>query len=380
MEYSTVYVGMDVHKDTFSVCCYTYEDDKCKFKRSFSSDYKNILQYIASMHKQYGEKVDFVTGYEAGCLGYSLYNQLTAHNVKCIIMAPTTMAKTANAGKHKTDRLDSEMIAKCLADRNYHAVHIPTEEDDQVKEYIRMRDDHKLALKKMKQQILAFCLRRGLQYSNPDSKKSKPRYWTQKHIQWLRDQASALNGEYKDVLEEYLGTFDYLTDKITRLDQKIEEISQRDTYRENVKRLSCFIGVKTITSMGVLSEVGDFSRFESAEKFASYLGLVPGESSSGGSKNMLSLTKAGNSHVRTLLIESAQSYTRGRIGAKSVDLLKRQEGAEPKYIAYADKANERLRRKYYRLLQNGKERNVAIAAVAHELSCFIWGMMTDHVA
>ena len=73
MEYSTVYVGMDVHKDTFSVCCYTYEDDKCKFKRSFSSDYKNILQYIASMHKQYGEKVDFVTGYEAGCLGYSLY-------------------------------------------------------------------------------------------------------------------------------------------------------------------------------------------------------------------------------------------------------------------------------------------------------------------
>ena len=158
MEYSTVYVGMDVHKDTFSVCCYTYEDDKCKFKRSFSSDYKNILQYIASMHKQYGEKVDFVTGYEAGCLGYSLYNQLTAHNVKCIIMAPTTMAKTANAGKHKTDRLDSEMIAKCLADRNYHAVHIPTEEDDQVKEYIRMRDDHKLALKKMKQQILAFCL------------------------------------------------------------------------------------------------------------------------------------------------------------------------------------------------------------------------------
>jgi transposase len=294
-------------------------------------------------------------------------------------MAPTTMAKTANAGKHKTDRLDSEMIAKCLADRNYHAVHIPTEEDDQVKEYIRMRDDHKLALKKIKQQILAFCLRRGLHYSDPDSK-SKPHNWTQKHLKWLRDQASALNGEYKDALEEYLGTFDYLTDKITRLDQKIEEISQKDTYREKVKHLSCFIGVKTVTAMGVLSEVGDFSRFKSAEQFASYLGLVPGENSSGGSRNMLSLTKAGNCHVRRLLIESAQSYARGRIGAKSKELLKRQEGVEPKYVAYADKANERLRRKFYRLTEDGKIRNVAVAAVAHELSCFIWGMMTDHVA
>ena len=95
---------------------------------------------------------------------------------------------------------------------------------------------------------------------------------------------------------------------------------------------------------------------------------------------MLSLTKAGNCHVRRLLIESAQSYARGRIGAKSKELLKRQEGVEPKYVAYADKANERLRRKFYRLTEDGKIRNVAVAAVAHELSCFIWGMMTDHVA
>ena len=379
MEYNTVYVGMDVHKDSYSVCCYTYEDDKCKYKRTFSSNYKSILKYLDSMREQYGDNVKFITGYEAGCLGYSLYNDLTAHGVECVIMAPTTMAKTANAGKHKTDRLDSEMIAKCLADRNYHPVHIPTEEDDQVKEYIRMRDDHKIALKKVKQQLLAFCLRRGLRYSDPDSQ-SKPRNWTQRHIKWLREQVSVLKGEYRDVLEEYLGTFDYLTDKIERLDQKIEELSQRDTYHEKAKRLECFLGVRTLTAMGVISEIGDFNRFESADKFSSCLGMVPGESSSGGSRNLLSITKAGNSHVRLLLIEAAQSYAKGRIGAKSDALKKRQEGVDPKYIAYADKANERLRRRYYSLIQKGKPRNVAVAAVARELACFIWGMMTDHVA
>lgn len=378
MKYSTVYIGMDVHKDSFSVVCYTYEDDKCKYHRTFKADYKQVLKYIESMRTQYGENVKFKTAYEAGCLGYSLYNELTAHGVDCVIMAPTTMAKTANAGKHKTDRLDSEMIAKCLADRNFHAVHIPTEEDDQVKEYIRMRDDHKASLKKIKQQILSFCLRRGLKYSDSDSHKHN---WTEEHLKWLRDQASMLNGDYRDVLEEYLGTYDFLSNKITRLDQKIEAISQRDTYRDNVKKLSCFIGVKTITAMGVLSEIGDFTRFESADKFAAYLGLVPGESSSGGSKDMLSLTKAGNSHVRTLLIEAAQSFAKGRVGAKSKELIRRQEGVEPKYVSYADKANERLRRKFYRLtLQCGKARNVAIGAVAHELACFVWGMMTDHVA
>ena len=63
------------------------------------------------MRKYYGDNVDFVCGYEAGCLGYSLYHQLQAHGVECVILAPSTMG-VMNTKGIKTDRKDAENIAK----------------------------------------------------------------------------------------------------------------------------------------------------------------------------------------------------------------------------------------------------------------------------
>ena len=80
-----------------------------------------------------------------------------------------------------------------------------------------------------------------------------------------------------------------------------------------------------------------------------------------------------------LLVVSAQSFARGKIAYKSRVLAARQEGNSPAVIQYADTANERLRRKFYRLtLKNGKKANAAKTAIARELACFIWGMMTEH--
>ena len=130
----------------------------------------------------------------------------------------------------------------------------------------------------------------------------------------------------------------------------------------------------------MIVEVGDFQRFASARKFAGYLGLVPGQHSSGDDRNGLGITKAGNTHVRRLLVESAQSYTRGKIGYKSRVLRSRQAGNSPQVINYADRANERLRRRYYKMvLKDGKKYNIAKTAIARELACFIWGMMTDNI-
>lgn len=114
--------------------------------------------------------------------------------------------------------------------------------------------------------------------------------------------------------------------------------------------------MKTATALAVLTEVGDFKRFASAPQFASYIGLTPGEDSSGDKSRRLGITKAGNRHVRMLLVEAAQSIARGRIGFKSKALKSRQEGNLPEVILYADKANERLRRRYYRMvLRNNKK-------------------------
>ena len=369
---SIVYVGMDVHKESYTVCCYSFDADEILYKQKIASDYKMILKYLEQVRKQFPEETEFVCGYEAGCLGYSLYHQLTDHAVKCIILAPTTMAIT-NKNRVKTDKRDAANIARCLAFHTYSEVHVPSEEDNSIKEYIRMRDDQKMALKKLKQQILALVLRQGKRFEGGKT------YWTIAHMKWLK--SLNLGGITQEALEEYLITYEYLTEKIERIDKRIEELASGEKYQEKVKKLGCLIGVKTHTALSMVVEVGDFKRFVKPEKFAAFLGLVPSEDSSGDSQKRYGISKAGNSHLRRLLVEAAQAYTRGAIGHKSVALKQRQQGNIPQVIAYADKANERLRRRFYKMtLSKGINRNVAATAIARELACFMWGLMTDNVA
>lgn len=373
MNDSTVCAGMDVHKETFSLCCYTNEKEKAEYPQKVDGHYSKVINYIDAMRFHYGDDALFLCGYEAGCLGFTLYHQLTDHGVKCVILAPSTMSQPKGKKKVKTDKRDAALIARCLAHHDYSPVHIPTEQDEQTREYIRMRDDHKLALKKVKQQILSFCLRHDYRYDQTVN------HWTKAHLKWLRDLKP--EGVYGEILMEYLFTYDQLTEKLERFDKRIEELANGESYREDVHKLTCFIGVKTVTALAIITEVGDFRRFASAQHFASYIGLVPGENSSGDSRIRLGITKPGNRHVRTLLVEAAQSYAHGAIGFKSKALKARQEGNNPNVIAYADKANERLRRRYYRMvLTRNKRTNVAKTAIARELACFMWGMITGNVA
>ena len=366
-------IGMDVHSTNYTLCAMEPvlgEDDRIFANVQVTPDYKNIVLFIENLKMKLGldNEYDIVCGYEAGCLGYSLYNQLTGAGVKCVILAPTTML-TPQGNRVKTDARDALMIAQCLSYGGYRAVYIPTEEDDSVKEYLRMRDDHKLALKKVKQQINAFTLRHGQHYAGTK--------WTQAHWKWLKK--LELSNMYRETLDEYMASYEEQTAKIERFDTRIEEIASQERYQGKVKKLTCFLGIKTHTALSLIVETGDFERFAKGNTYAAFLGLAPGENSSGEHINRTGITKAGNSHLRLLLIEAAGGICKGMIGHKSKDLRARQNGNTAEVIAYADKANTRLRSRYYRLIRHGKKRNVAVAAIARELACFVWGMMTDNI-
>ena len=371
---SLVAIGIDVHKDKFALVAVLLvlgAQDQILGEVEVGSDYKEILAFIESIKKKSlpGQTYSFVCGYEAGCLGYVLYHQLTAAGVRCVIMAPTTML--SEQGKRiKTDRRDARLIAKCLCCNGYHPVYIPTAEDEDVRDYLRMRDDHQGALKKLKQQINAFVLRHGCSYVGTK--------WTARHIGWLMDLQNKLDEMQAETLKEYMLSYAEQKDKIERFDEKIEEIARMDRYSKLVSKLVCFLGVKTHTALSLIVETGDFMRFAKGYIYAASLGLAPGEHSSGSSVNRLGITKAGNKHLRTLLIEAAGGICKGAVGHKSKALKARQAGQDSEVIAYADKANTRLRSKYYRMVRRGKKRNVAVAAVARELACFIWGMATGN--
>ena len=285
---SIIYVGMDVHTTNFTLSCYTVENDKSFATIQVEPDYKNILSYLKKIQEEYGKPCEFLCVYEAGCLGFTLYENLKSHNVPCVILAPTSMPVYKKT-EIKTDKRDAMKIARCLAYNTYSAVHVPTKEDLSVKEYIRMRDAHKTALKKVKQQILAFCTRNGHKFSDGKNK-------------WLRD--LKLDTLLREVLDEYIATFTQETDKIERFDKRIAELAEGDSYAQKVKMLSCFIGVRTHTALALITETGDFRRFKTAEQYAAFLGLVPGERSSSDNQKRLGITKAGNSHLRRLLTEA----------------------------------------------------------------------------
>ena len=366
-------IGMDVHSKNYTLCAMEPvigAEDRVFANIQVTADYKNILMFLENLKQKLGmqDTYDIECGYEAGCLGYSLYNQLTAAGVKCVILAPTTML-TQQGQRIKTDARDAHMIAQCLSYGGYHPVYIPTEKDNAVKEYLRMREDHKKALKKIKQQINAFCLRQGKYYEGTK--------WTIAHLKWLKKlELAAMNQE---TLEEYLASYDEQTAKIERFDGRIEEIAGQTEYAEKVKKLGCFLGIKTYTALSLIVETGDYKRFQKGNIYAAYLGLAPGEHSSAEKVKRLGITKAGNGHLRLLLVEAAGGICKGAVGHKSKALRKRQEGNGAEIISYADKANSRMRSKYYRLIRHGKKRNVAVAAIARGLACFVWGMMTGNI-
>lgn len=367
-------IGMDVHSTNYTLCAMeptVGAEDRVFGEIQVAPDYKEIILFIESLKMKLGFHDDYSIecGYEAGCLGYTLYHQLTNAGIKCVILAPTTMLSTK--GKRiKTDKRDAHLIAQCLCYGGYHPVYIPTKEDDAVKEYIRMRDDHKQILKSLKQQINAFVLRHGYQYSGTK--------WTIKHVIWLSK--LDLDPMYRETLNEYMASYEEQESKIERYDKRIEEIAAEERYQENARKLGCLLGISTHTALSLVVETGDFKRFAKGNIYAAYLGLAPGEHSSSTSVNRLGISKAGNTHIRCLLVEAARSICKGAVGHKSKRLRARQIGQSAEVIAYADKANTRLRSKYYRMIRHGKAKNVAVAAVARELACFIWGMMSGNIS
>lgn len=361
---------MDVHKESYSLCALDGTTGEILRETRCAANVIFVKKFIQELKNRHGKDTKIETGYEAGCLGYSLHNVLKQNGIGCTILAPTTMYSSSKSKVVKNDRFDAKMIALNLANGTYKSVYVPQEDDVAIKEYIRMLADFKKALKKIKQQIKSFILRHGYVYEGKSN-------WTIAYMKWIK--SLNLKGFLKETLTEYLLQYDVLVDKIERFSLKLEELSHRDEYEEPIAKLRCLKGIDTTAAMTVHVEISDFTRFPTAKAFTAYLGLTPSEHSSGEKISRNAITKQGNSIVRTTLVECANGLVKGTIGIKSKRVKSRQKGQESDVIAYADRAVERLQRKYHRMIYQGRPRNVAITAIARELACFIWGIETKQI-
>lgn len=370
-----VFIGIDVHKSKYVICALEKEEEHSShFKTVFSSS-KEVINYIEELKTEYGQNATFVCGYEAGPTGIGLKREINQAGGCCSIIPLHYITPFRQNSRIKTDKRDAEAIAQTLKHGAFYEVYTPDEEDEQVKEYLRLRDLKSETVKSIKQRILAFLLRKGQVYSQG----TKRAYWTQKHREWIR----SLKFEGLDQLtfEELLTDLTVAEQGLDRVDQKIEEISKSEKYWKHVKMLRCFTGFDYLTALCFIVEIGDFERFASPGQLASFLGLVPGEHSTGSKHQKTGMTKAGNKKLRTKAILAAHAQARSDPSRKTKRILEKQEGNTPEMIAYADRCNRRCSEKFKRLVYgHNKPRNIAIGALARELVNFVWGAMTGHIA
>jgi len=306
------------------------------------------------------------TCYEAGPAGYDLYRQLTAFGVPCQVMAPALTPRKPGE-RIKTNRRDAAKLVRLFRAGELTPIRVPDEAQEAVRDLLRCREDVQEDLLRWRHRLLKFLARHGRVYR-------EGRNWTQRHWTWLRGQRFA-NPILTRTCQEYLFTVEQLLARRAELDRELEAIAQQEPYRTPVGWLRCFRGLDTLGALTVLIEVGDFPRFESPRTLMAYLGLVPSEASTGDRERRGSITKAGNTHARRILVEAAWAYRHPpRLGPA---LARRSQDQPPAVLAQAWKAQQRLHRRYRHLVGHGKRPPVAVVAIARELVGFLWAALTQ---
>jgi transposase len=301
--------------------------------------------------------------YEAGPCGYALQRQLKRARIDCEVVAPALIPRKPGE-RVKTDRRDARKLAELGRAGLLTAVRPPTPEDEAVRDLARARDDARDDLQRCRHRMGKLLLRRGHHYSG--------RNWTRAHRQWIASLEWGHAAE-RAVVEDYLLAMDQAEARRDELDARLAEIAQAEPYREAVGWLRCFRGIDTLTAMLILAELHDFRRFGSAPELMSYLGLVPGEHSSGGTHRRGRITRTGNALVRRLLVEAAWHYQQ-RPGTGPA-LARRRQGQPGHVIAIADKAQQRLCRRFRKLTAEHKPAPKVVVAIARELAGFLWAAL-----
>jgi transposase len=301
--------------------------------------------------------------YEAGPCGYALQRQVGTARVSCQVIAPALVPRKPG-DRIKTNRRDARKLAELLRAGLLTEVRPPTPEEEAVRDLCRARDDAREDLQRSRHRLGKLLLRRGLHYSG--------RNWTRAHRHWIDGLAWTQPAE-RVVVDDYLLAIDQLEARLLELDARLAEIAETEPYRERVGWLRCFRGIDTLTAILVLAELHDFRRFQSPRALMAYLGLVPGEDSTGEKHRRGRITRTGNALVRRLLIETAWHYQhRPSVG---VALRRRRKGQPGRVVAIADKAQQRLCRRFRRLMEQHKPAPKVAVAIARELAGFLWAAL-----
>ncbi len=364
MDKFSKYVGLDTHKETIAVAVADALGGKPRYYGEIANTPEAIRKLALKLCDP-GERISFC--YEAGPCGYEIYRQISRLGHHCSVVAPS-LIPTKPGDRVKTDRRDSVKLCRLDKAGELTPVWVPDQEQEAMRDLTRAREDMKGLEKTTKQRLNAFLLRYGRVY---DGGKSR---WTQAHFRWLEKLKFDITVQ-QIVFQEYVDAVKQAEARVAGLEKEMEKALKSWALAPVVDALMALRGIKLVSAMTLMAELGDITRFESPRQLMSFLGLVPSEISSGATRRQGGITKTGNGHARRILIESGWSY---RFPArKTAHLQRRAERCSKEVQAIAWKAQKRLCGRYTHLLDRGKLKVQVCTAVARELVGFIWAIACE---
>ena len=352
----TVSVGLDVHAASIRLAA--VRADELLVERTLPYDHAAVEREVARWP---GARCC----YEAGPTGFGLHRHLRAAGIACEVVAPGLVPVRAG-DRVKTDPRDARKLARLHAGGLLEAICVPSVELEAVRDLVRAREAARIDRMRDRHRLSKFLLRH--------QRRMPFRSWGAGRRKWLGEQNFDQPAQ-QAAFGTYLQTLDLIDRRVEALDRQLEEAATAGPWAPLVARLRCLRGIDTLTALGLAAEIGDFERFQSAEAFMSFVGLVPSERSSGEKRRQGSITKAGNAHARRLLVEAAwHSRRRPKV---SYELARRQRDQDPAVLARAWACQQRLHRRFHRMAGRGKPQQKIVVACARELAGFVWAIATD---
>src|SRR6266498_2356742 len=282
----SMFVGLDVHKETIDVSIAAGDRrGEVRHYGVIASDLEPLDKVVRALRAP-DRTLHFV--YEAGPCGFGIYRHLTGRGEACVVVSPSMIPKRSG-DRVKTDRRDSQMLARLHRAGDLRAIYVPNDADEAMRDLVRARADAVAVSIQAKYRLKAFLLRQGRRYPGRDG-------WTLPYRRWLTD-LSFPSGAQHIALQEYRDAIDETETRIDRLTAQVRQLAPTWRWAPVVAALQALRGVSFVTAVALVAELGDLTRVGHPRELMAYLGLVPSEHSSGPSVRRGAITKAGNPHA-----------------------------------------------------------------------------------